>query len=40
MLDINSTIAKHKARYNNKLFNVWYSEEIANLEPLKFKLND
>ena len=40
MFEINSTIAKNKARYDNKFYNIWYSEEVANLEPLKFKRVD
>lgn len=34
---INETIARNKAYYDNKWLGVWYSEEIGNLEPLKFE---
>ena len=33
---INSIIAEHKAFYGNKWTGVWYSEDIANLEPITF----
>ncbi len=33
---INNGIANHKARYNSIWVNLWYSERIANLEPIKF----
>lgn len=37
MLEINHRIAVHKAYVNNKWSGIWYSEKIANLEPLTFK---
>ena len=33
---VNNTIAGHKAHYNSKWTGLWYSERIANLEPIKF----
>ena len=33
---INNSIASHKARYNSIWVGLWYSERIANLEPIKF----
>ena len=36
MLEINSAIARNKARCHSKWFDVWYSEEVGNLEPLVF----
>ena len=36
---INNTIASHKANYNSKWVGLWYSEHIANLEPIRFDKN-
>lgn len=36
VVDMNLTIAKHKAYYNSKWTGLWYSERIANLEPIRF----
>lgn len=36
IIDINNTIAEHKAHYNSKWTGLWCSEKIANLEPLSF----
>lgn len=36
ILEINNTIAKHKVWRKNKWFSLWYSEEIGNLEPIKY----
>jgi len=33
---VNNSIAEHKAHYNSKWTGLWYSERIANLEPIKF----
>ena len=33
---MNNKIAEHKAHYNSKWTGLWYSERIANLEPIKF----
>ena len=40
MMEINSTIARNKARSKSKLYNIWYSEEVGNLEPLKFSVDE
>ena len=37
IIDINAEIAKNKAWRENKWHDLWASEEIANLEPLKYK---
>lgn len=39
VVGINNTIASHKANYNSKWVGLWYSECIANLEPIKFDKN-
>ena len=36
VVNINNGIASHKARYNSIWVGLWYSERIANLEPIKF----
>lgn len=36
VVDMNMTIARHKAYYNTKWYGLWYSEKIANLEPIRF----
>lgn len=36
---MNTRIAKHKAYYQSPWTGIWYSEEIANLEPIKFSKN-
>ena len=36
VVSINSTIAKHKAHYKSKWTGPWFSEDIANLEPITF----
>ena len=33
---VNNRIAEHKAHYDSKWVGLWYSERIANLEPIKF----
>ena len=33
---VNNRIAQHKAHHDSKWVNLWYSERIANLEPIKF----
>lgn len=33
---VNNRITQHKAHYGSKWVNLWYSERIANLEPIKF----
>ncbi len=33
---MNTIIAKHKAYCGNKWTGIWYSEDIAKLEPIKF----
>jgi len=33
---VNNRIAEHKAHHDSKWVNLWYSERIANLEPIKF----
>jgi hypothetical protein len=35
VLQINKTISKHRAGYNSPWWNIWRSEDIGNLEPLK-----
>ena len=39
VVKINNTIATHKAHYDSKWVDLWYSERIANLEPIKFDRN-
>lgn len=34
---INDKIAEHKAYSKNFWVNIWYSEEVGNLEPITFK---
>jgi hypothetical protein len=36
VVSVNNKIAEHKAHYNSKWTGLWYSERIANLEPIKF----
>ncbi len=36
VVNMNMTIARHKAYYNTKWYGLWYSEKIANLEPIRF----
>ena len=36
VVDMNSEIAQHKAHYKSKWTGLWYSEDIANLEPITF----
>lgn len=36
VVDMNNAIAYHKANYDSKWMNLWYSERIANLEPITF----
>ena len=36
VVDMNSTIATNKAQYDSKWMGLWYSERIANLEPITF----
>jgi len=36
VVHVNNSIAVHKAHYNSKWTGLWYSERIANLEPIKF----
>ncbi len=36
VVSVNNSIAEHKAHYNSKWTGLWYSERIANLEPIKF----
>lgn len=33
---VNNKIAEHKAHHDSKWVGLWYSERIANLEPIKF----
>ena len=40
VININDEIARNKAKYDNPWTNLWYSEDIANLEPIKFNMND
>jgi len=37
VININSQIAIHKAKYNNRWTNWFYSDEVGNLEPLTLK---
>lgn len=39
VLDINKEIARYKANNKNPWLNIWFPEEIGNLEPLTFKTN-
>ena len=39
VVHVNNIIAEHKANYNSKWVSLWYSERIANLEPIKFDKN-
>lgn len=39
ILDINEEIAEYKANSKNPWLNIWFPEEIGNLEPLNFKTN-
>lgn len=39
VVDMNSTIATNKAQYDSKWMGLWYSERIANLEPITFNSN-
>ena len=36
VVGINSEIAQHKAHYKSKWTGLWFSEDIANLEPITF----
>lgn len=36
IVSMNIAIANHKALYGNKWTGIWYSEDIAKLEPIKF----
>lgn len=36
VVHMNTIIAKHKAYCGNKWTGIWYSEDIAKLEPIKF----
>ena len=36
VVDINNVIAAHKALHDSKWVGLWYSEEIGNLEPIRF----
>ena len=36
VMTINNIIAIHKAHHKSKWVGLWYSEEIGNLEPIKF----
>ncbi len=36
---MNTRIANHKAFYTSPWTGIWYSEKIANLEPIKFSKN-
>lgn len=36
VVSVNNNIAEHKAHYNSKWTGLWYSERVANLEPIKF----
>ena len=40
VLEMNNTISKHKSYKDNIWIGMWYSEDIANLEPLKWKQNN
>lgn len=37
VVKINSIIAEHKAFYGNKWTGIWYSADIATLEPITFR---
>lgn len=39
VVQINNTIATHKAHHNSKWVGLWYSERIGNLEPIRFNRN-
>lgn len=39
VVDMNETIAYHKANHDSKWMGLWYSERIANLEPIRFDKN-
>lgn len=39
IVHMNTRIAKHKAFYTSPWTGIWYSEKIANLEPIKFGKN-
>ena len=36
VVHMNQVIARHKAHYNSPWTGLWYSEDIANLEPIRF----
>lgn len=36
VVHVNNKIAEHKAHHDSKWVGLWYSERIANLEPIKF----
>ena len=36
VVKMNNTIASHKAHYTSPWTGLWYSEDIANLEPIRF----
>lgn len=36
VVHVNNSIAEHKAHHDSKWVGLWYSERIANLEPIKF----
>lgn len=36
---MNTRIANHKAFYTSPWTGIWYSEKIANLEPIRFRKN-
>ena len=36
VVEMNLKIAQHKAHYKSNWTGLWYSEEIANLEPINF----
>ena len=36
VVGMNKIIAEHKAQYDSKWVGLWYSERIANLEPITF----
>lgn len=35
--EMNNKIARHKTYYDNKWIGIWFSEDIANLEPIALK---
>ena len=39
VVDANEAIAIHKAHHDSKWTGLWYSERIANLEPIRFDRN-